>query len=72
MELVKTIQKGKTKIEIYSNFTPEEKKRNLIKLHDKINEIADKKRAEGINVDSWFYTEEQLNEIIASGNYNLL
>lgn len=72
MALIKTIKSGKTTIEIHSNTTPEERKDNLINVYRTINKIADKKRAEGVNVDNWFYTQEQLTEMKKSGNYKFI
>ena len=54
---------GKTKIEIISSCTEEEKKKNLKNLYDVINEIADEQRLAGKNVDNWFYTNEELEEM---------
>lgn len=70
--LVKEFQFGKAKVEIYSDVTEEEERQNLIKLYDTINEIADKKRQQGINVDNWFYTQEQLEEIKKTRNYKFI
>lgn len=72
MALIKKINVGKAKIEIHSNTTPEESKKNLIKLYDVINEIADRKRAAGINVDDWFYTQEEINKIKKNNSMNLI
>lgn len=72
MALIKKLTFGKTKVEIYSNTTPEDKKRNLIELYKTINQIAEEKRKNGENVDDWFYTEKELEEIKKSGKYELL
>ena len=72
MTLIKKYQFGKAKVEIHSNVTEEEERQNLIKLYDTINEIADEHRKQGINVDDWFYTQEQLDEIKKSGKYNFI
>ena len=65
MALIKELNFGKTKVEVYSNTTPEERKKNLINLYNIINEIANKKRKNGENVDNWFYTQEELEETYA-------
>lgn len=62
---------GKAKVEIISNVTLEEKKENLKKAYDVINKIADSKRKEGINVDSWFYTTKEL-DVMKKTNSNRL
>lgn len=73
MTLIKKIKKGKTDIEIYSsNLSKEEKKQNLINLYKTINQIADSQRAEGKNVDNWFYTKAELENMKKSGKYNFL
>ena len=72
MALIKKLTIGKAKVEIHSSVTPEESKKNLIKLYDVINEIADRKREQGINVDDWFYSQEGLEEIKRSKSVNLL
>ena len=72
MALIKKLTIGKAKVEIHSNVTPEESKKNLIKLYDVINEIADRKREQGINVDDWFYSQEELDEIKRNKSVNLL
>ena len=72
MALIKKLTIGKAKVEIHSSVTPEESKKNLIKLYDVINEIADRKREQGINVDDWFYSQEELEEIKRSKSVNLL
>ena len=54
---------GKTKVTVISSVTPEERKENLKKIYDVVNEIADKKRSEGINVDDWFYTHEEIEKL---------
>lgn len=72
MSLIKKIKIGKANVEIYSDATPEESKNNLIKLYDVINDIADRKREQGINVDDWFYTKEELEELKRNNSQNLL
>ena len=72
MSLIKKLKIGKANIEIYSDATPEESKNNLIKLYDVINDIAEKKREQGINVDDWFYTKEELEELKRNNSQNLL
>ena len=72
MSLIKKLKIGKANIEIYSDATPEESKNNLIKMYDVINDIADKKREQGINVDDWFYTKEELEELKRNNSQNLL
>lgn len=59
----KHYQFGKTKVTVTSSVTPEERKENLKKIYDVVNEIADKKREEGINVDNWFYTQEEIEKL---------
>lgn len=72
MSLIKKIKIGKANIEIYSDASPEESKNNLVKLYDVINDIADKKREQGINVDDWFYTRKELEELKKNNANNLL
>lgn len=71
MRLIKKIKKGKSEIEIYSSdLSEEEKKVNLVNLYKTINDIADKQRAKGNNVDNWFYSRKELEQMKKSGNYN--
>ena len=72
MALIKKLKVGKANVEVYSNVTFDESKNNLIKLYDVINEIADRKREQGINVDDWFYTKKELEEIKKDKSMNLL
>ena len=48
MALIKQLTFGKSKVEIYSSVTPEERKTNLINLYKTINKIANEKRKKGI------------------------
>lgn len=63
---------GKTKIEIISTCTDEEKKQNLKKAYDVINKIADAQRLAGKNVDSWFYTNKELEEMKKNNDARLI
>ncbi len=72
MELIKKLTFEKTKVEIYSSTTPAERKNNLINLYKTVNKIAAEKRKNGENVDNWFYSEDELNEIKKSKEYELL
>lgn len=63
---------GNTEIEIISNNTEAERKENLKNMYDVINNIADKKRAEGKNVDDWFYTAEELENLRKDSNYKFI
>lgn len=65
-------QIGKTKGTIISNVTPEEKKQNLKNIYDVVNRIADSQREKGINVDDWFYTQEELEELKKSNSPKLI
>lgn len=66
------LQIGKAKVEIISNVTPEERKENLKNIYDVINEIADRKRAEGINVDSWFYSAQEVENLKKTNSNRLI
>lgn len=72
MSLIKTIKSGNATIEIYSNITQEEKKKNLIETYRIINKIADEEQKRGIKTNDWFYTQQELEDIEKSGNYILL
>lgn len=65
-------QKGKTKVTIISDVTKEEKKKNLKNLYDVVNRIADSQRLAGNNVDNWFYTQKELEELKKNNNPRLL
>lgn len=66
------LQIGKAKVEIISNVTPEERKENLKNVYDVVNKIADKKRAEGIDVENWFYSAQELENLKKSKNAKLI
>lgn len=66
------LQIGKAKVEIISNVTPEERRENLKNIYDVVNKIADQKRAEGIDVESWFYSAQELENLKKSKNAKLI
>lgn len=73
MGLIKKIKNGKSEIEIYSSdLSEKEKKENLINLYKTINNIADSQRAKGNNVDDWFYSKNELDQMKKEGKYNFL
>lgn len=73
MALIKRIKNGKTEIEIYdSEISEEEQRANLVNLYKTINEIADNQRKQGRNVDDWFYSKAQLEQMKRSGEYKFL
>jgi len=61
-----------SKIEIFSSCLEEEKKQNLIEMYNLVNEIADVKRSDGINVDDWFYKREELSAMQRNGDYEFI
>ncbi len=73
MSLIKKIKSGNSEIEIYnSEISEEEQKNNLYNLYKTINNIADNQRANGKNVDDWFYSNSELQDMKKSGKYNFL
>lgn len=65
-------QVGKTKGTIISNVTPEEKKQNLKNIYDVVNRIADNQRLAGNNVDDWFYSQKELEELKKNNSPKLI
>lgn len=65
-------QIGKTKGTIISNVTAEEKKQNLKNIYDVVNRIADNQRLAGNNVDDWFYSEKELENLKNTNNPKLI
>lgn len=63
---------NQSKIEIFSSCLEEEKRQNLIEMYNVINEIADAKRSNGINVDDWFYQRDELSAIQRDGDYDFI
>ena len=59
---IKQLKLGQTNIEICIESFPtvEEKRNNLIKIYDVINDIAMKAEKRGVDTSKWFYTDEQL------------
>ena len=49
-------QVGEAKVTIISNVTPK-------KIYDVVNRIADSKQLVGKNVDYWFYTQAEFDEL---------
>ena len=72
MSFLKTIKSSNATVEIYSNITQEEKKKNLIETYRIINKIAIKEQQRGTKTNDWFYTQEELEDIKKSENYILL
>lgn len=72
MSLVKKIKIGKSEIEIYSDVTKEENKKNLENIYNTIRKIATNKVEQGIDVSGWFYTQEEIEAMKKSGKYNFL
>lgn len=65
-------QIGKTKGTIISNVTKEEKKQNLKNIYDVVNRIADNQRLAGNNVDDWFYSENELENLKKNNSPKLI
>lgn len=65
-------QIGKTKGTIISNVTKEEKKQNLKNIYDVVNRIADNQRLAGNNVDNWFYSENELENLKKNNSPKLI
>lgn len=65
-------QIGKTKGTIISNVTEEEKKQNLKNIYDVVNRIADNQRLAGNNVDDWFYSENELENLKKNNSPKLI
>lgn len=64
---------GNTKINfIQNNLSDEERRKNLKDLYDYINKLADKYEKKGINVDSWFYTEEEIKILKSNEKYKFI
>ena len=72
MSLVKKIKIGNSEIEIYSDVSEEQERKNLKELYDTIHKIANDKFEQGIDVSNWFYTAEQIKEMETSGEYKFL
>lgn len=73
MSLLKKIQLGNSEVEIYdSDISNEKKKENLNKLYQTINEIAQEKIENKINVDDWFFSKSELEKIKKDNSYNFL
>lgn len=68
----KELQIENSKIEVIFETDKEKIKRNLTKVYDIINDIANKCEKKGIDTSSWFINTEQLNEMKKSNSYNFL
>lgn len=63
---------GQTKVEIISDVTPEERKINLKNIYDTVNQIADNQRLAGNNVENWFYSKKELDDLKKNNSKNLI
>lgn len=63
---------GQSKVEIFSSCLEKEKRQNLIEMYNAVNEIADLKRSKQINVDDWFYKQEELLTMKKNGDYEFI
>lgn len=67
------MQIGNTKInQLENNLTEDEKRRNLTKLYDVLNDIGKDLYQKGQNISNYFYTKEQYEEIKKNPNINLI
>lgn len=66
------IEVGQAKIEIISDVTPEERKINLKNIYDTINQIAENQRLAGKDVDGWFYSKKELEDLKNNNSKNLI
>lgn len=73
MALIKKLNLDETSIEIYDDYIPqtnEEKKQNLIRMYDVVNDIA--KSLNYKKTKSWFLSNKELKIMKESGKYNFI
>lgn len=73
MALIKKLNLDETSIEIYDDYIPqtnEEKKQNLIRMYDVVNDIA--KSFDYKKTKSWFLSNKELKIMKESGKYNFI
>ncbi len=66
------LEVGQAKVEIISDITPEERKINLKNIYGTINQIAENQRLAGNNVDDWFYSKKELDDLKKNNSRNLI
>lgn len=70
--MTKTLIIKNSQIEITFETDKEKIKRNLTKVYDVINKIADNCERRGIDTSKWFMNPEQLEKMKQNNNYNFL
>lgn len=62
---IKNLKIDNTEIEVCmgNSLSVEDKKNNLVKIYDVINEIAGCVEKRGIDTSKWFYTKKQLKQL---------
>ena len=66
------LEVGQAKVEIISDITPEERKINLKNIYGTINQIAENQLLAGNNVDDWFYSKKELDDLKKNNSRNLI
>lgn len=67
------MQIGNTKINfIENNLSDEERRKNLKDLYDYVNKLADKYEKKGVDVNSWFYKEEEIETLKKDKKYKFI
>lgn len=64
--LVKTLKTDQGIINIHDDYIPknlEERKQKLKSIYDTFNLIHRSSKQKGINIDDWFYTNEELEKL---------
>lgn len=68
----KTLTIENSQIEVTFESDKEKIKRNLTKVYDVINKIADNCEKRGIDTSKWFIKAEEIERMKKDNNYNFL
>lgn len=73
--LVQSLKFDKGTVNIHDNYIPktqDEQRKKLKSIYDTFNIIHRSCKQKGINIDDWFYSEEELEKIKKSDEYILI
>ena len=70
MSLIRTLNFDNTIVEVFDDYVPKEKKQNLKKMYDVINEIA--QDLEPKVIKNWFLKPTEIEEMKKTGKYIFL
>ena len=70
MALIRTLKFGNATVEVYDDYVPEDKKENLRKMYDAVNDIAQK--LDSKITKNWFLNPDEIQIMKKSEKYSFL